>query len=150
MTAAVPAVDVAALLEEARTARGHAYAPYSGFTVGAAIALDDGTVVRGANVENASYGLSLCAEAVALASAHASGVMGRALALAVVGDSASAPSGVAVTPCGRCRQMLVEAEHVAGRALAIHSAPASASGLEGAVRHAVADLLPHAFGPGNL
>lgn len=144
------AVDIAALLEAARAVRGNAYAPYSGFTVGAAIALDDGTIVQGANVENASYGLSLCAEAVALASAHAAGVMNRAVALAVVGDSAARPSGVAVTPCGRCRQMLVEAEHVAGRPLAIYSAPVSASAMQGVAHYAVAELLPHAFGPGSL
>lgn len=143
-------IDVAALLEEARSARANAYAPYSGFTVGAAIALDDGSVIRGANVENASYGLSLCAEAVALASAHAAGLMGRAVAIAVVGDLAEAPTGAAVTPCGRCRQMLVEAEHVAGRPLGVFSAPALAEGLDGVARYAVPDLLPHAFGPGNL
>ncbi len=143
-------VDVAALLDAARAARANAYAPYSGFTVGAAIALDDGTVVRGANVENASYGLSLCAEAVALASAHAAGVMGRAVAVAVVGDSLDVPSGVAVMPCGRCRQMLVEAEHVAGRPLAIYSAPVVASGADGVAHYAVAELLPHAFGPGSF
>ncbi|HEX7874637.1 MAG TPA: cytidine deaminase [Sphingobium sp.] len=143
-------VDIAALLDAARGARGNAYAPYSGFTVGAAIALDDGSVVTGANVENASYGLSLCAEAVALATAHAAGAMPRAVAIAVVGDSVSKPSGVAVTPCGRCRQMLVEAEHVAGRALSIHSAPVQAMGADGAVLYRLAELLPHAFGPGTL
>lgn len=143
-------LDVAALLDAARAARAHAYAPYSGFTVGAAVALDDGTVVTGANVENASYGLSLCAEAVALASAHARGVMRRAVAIAVVGDAAEAPSGTPVTPCGRCRQMLVEAEHVAGRALQVLSAPAGTSGEAGVVRFSVAELLPHAFGPGSL
>ncbi|MET0137527.1 MAG: cytidine deaminase [Sphingobium sp.] len=141
---------VAALLDAARAARGNAYAPYSRFAVGAAIALDDGSVVRGANVENASYGLSLCAEAVALASAHAAGVMERAVAIAVVGDSLHDPSGGAITPCGRCRQMLVEAEHVAGRPLAVYSAPVKAMGMEGVASHRVADLLPHAFGPGSL
>lgn len=143
-------VDVAALLDAARAARANAYAPYSGFAVGAAIALDDGTLVTGANVENASYGLSLCAEAVALASAHAAGVMTRAVAIGVVGDSIANPSDAVVTPCGRCRQMLVEAEHVAGHPLLIHAAPVTASGGEGAVSHAVADLLPHAFGPAAL
>ena len=142
--------DAASLLDAARAARAHAYAPYSGFAVGAAVALDDGRVVTGANVENASYGLSLCAEAVALASAHASGVMGRAVAIAVVGDSVESPSGTCVTPCGRCRQMLVEAEHVAGRPLPVLSAPAGASGEAGVVRFSVSELLPHAFGPGSL
>ncbi|MFT3965266.1 MAG: cytidine deaminase [Sphingobium sp.] len=143
-------MDAAALLDAARAARRNAYAPYSGFAVGAAIALDDGSVVTGANVENASYGLSLCAEAVALAGAHAAGAMGRALAIAIVGDAVAAPSGAVVTPCGRCRQMLVEAEHVAGRPLPIYSAPAGVSGTRGLVRHSLADLLPHAFGPASL
>lgn len=143
-------VDGGALLDAARAARAHAYAPYSGFTVGAAIALDDGSVVTGANVENASYGLSLCAEAVALASAHAAGVMPRAVAIAVVGDAVESPSGNAITPCGRCRQMLVEAEHVAGRPLQVYSAPVDAPAGEGVILSAVSDLLPGAFGPGSL
>ena len=140
----------AALVEAARAARHNAYAPYSGFAVGAAITLDDGQIITGANFENASLGLSLCAEAVALAAANARGLLGQAMAIAIVGDAIDAPQGSVVTPCGRCRQLLVEAEHIAGRPLAIYCAPVIGQGDDGIVTHALADLLPHAFGPGSL
>jgi len=143
-------IDPGTLLDAARAARTNAYAPYSGFHVGAAIATTEDAIITGANVENASYGLSLCAEAVVLAETHAGGLMGTAVAIAIVGDSVISPSGAVVTPCGRCRQMLVEAEHVAGRPLAIYTASVDAVGAEGLVVHSVADLLPHAFGPGSL
>jgi cytidine deaminase len=91
-------MDDAALLEEARRAARAAYAPYSGFHVGAAALSRDGRVFAGANVENASYGLTLCAERSALAHAVGEGV--------VPGDVAA----VAATapPCGACRQWLAE------------------------------------------
>lgn len=143
-------IDPGTLLDAARAARRNAHAPYSGFAVGAAIATEDGAIIAGANVENASYGLSLCAEAVALAQAHAAGMMYAAVAIAIVGDSVRSPSGIVVTPCGRCRQMLLEAEHVAGRSIAIYTGPAEAVGAEGLVEHGLATLLPHAFGPGAL
>ena len=92
------AVDDADLLELAGGAAAHAYAPYSGLAVGAALALADGRVVSAANVENASYGLSLCAERAALARAVAEGIQpGQVTVLAV-----TAP------PCGACRQWIVE------------------------------------------
>lgn len=138
-------VDVGALVAAARDARHNAYAPYSGFAVGAAVALADGTLVHGANFENASYGLSLCAETVALAAASAQGRLGQAVAIAVVADSAD---GAPVTPCGRCRQILAEAQQVAGRAIAVYCAPATGEGE--VVRFGVADLLPHSFGATQL
>lgn len=143
-------MDPSALIDAARAARRNAYAPYSGFAVGAAIATDDGQIVAGANFENASYGLSLCAEAVALAAANAQGLLGRATAIAVAGDARDAPLGGVVTPCGRCRQMLLEAERIAGRPLTIYCAPVDGQGTEGMVAYALAELLPHAFGPGSL
>ena len=91
-------MDDRELLEHARRVAGEAYAPYSGLSVGAAALLRDGRVVTGANVENASYGLTLCAERAALARAVAEG--------ARPGDV----EAVAVTssPCGACRQWLAE------------------------------------------
>ncbi len=93
---------VGRLIAAAATARKNAHAPYSGFYVGAALLLPNGELVSGCNVENASYGLSVCAERNALAAAVAAGSK-NFLALAVVTES-SPPS----TPCGACRQVLSE------------------------------------------
>lgn len=90
------------LLAAARGARARAYAPYSGFCVGSALQCADGEIVTGANVENASYGLSLCAERVALFAAVAKGHRSFT-ALAVVG-----PDDVRIAPCGACRQAIAE------------------------------------------
>ncbi len=95
-------VDWPALREAAREAMRHAYAPYSRFRVGAAALVSDGRTVTGCNVENASYGLSLCAECGLVSALHATGG-GRLVALACVdGD------GEPLMPCGRCRQLLWE------------------------------------------
>ena len=90
------------LLAEAQRAREHAYVPYSRFPVGAALLTDDGVVFRGCNVENASYGLTNCAERTALFKAISEGKR-RFVALAVIADT-SGP----VAPCGACRQVLAE------------------------------------------
>lgn len=95
-------VDWAALRAAAGAASAHAYAPYSRFPVGAAGLVDDGRIVVGCNVENASYGLALCAEC-GVVSALLVGGGGRLVALACV-DGA----GAALVPCGRCRQLLLE------------------------------------------
>jgi cytidine deaminase len=100
---AKPAVDWAALRTAAREAAQRAYAPYSNFRVGAAGLTDDGRVVVGCNVENASYGLTLCAECGLVSAVHAGGG-GRLVAVAV-----SDPEGRPLSPCGRCRQLLHEA-----------------------------------------
>ncbi len=121
-------VDWDRLLEAARRARLHAYAPYSNFAVGAAGLVDDGRVVSGCNVENASYGLSLCAECSMVSALHGSGG-GRLVAVACVG-----PDGEPVAPCGRCRQVLFE--HAA-RGAEVNRRP-------------LAELLPDAFGPDDL
>lgn len=93
--------DIDALMADAQAARANAYAPYSGFTVGAAVLTDDGTVVRGANVENASYSLTVCAERVAVCNAVAAGhTKLTAIAIDVDADNGQ--------PCGSCRQFLSE------------------------------------------
>jgi cytidine deaminase len=93
-----------ALCDAAASAAGHAYAPYSGFKVGAALLLESGEVVTGANVENASYGLTICAERAAIFRAVArQGPELRILAIAVANRN-----GAASAPCGACRQVLSE------------------------------------------
>src|SRR6059058_5766641 len=108
-------IDWPGLRRAALEAMGRAYAPYSGFPVGAAALVDDGRVVVGCNVENASYGLGLCA-ACGVASALHAGGGGRLVALPCVG-----PDGPPLMPCGRCRQLLWE--H-GGAALLIDAMPA--------------------------
>ena len=135
-----------ALIDHARRAAANAYAPYSNFAVGAALLCEDGSVVTGANFENASYGLSLCAETVALAKANSDGKLRQVAALAVTGGAITADgiTGHApVRPCGRCRQVLNET----GRDLDIHCASADGAAVE---HHRLSDLLPHAFGPADL
>jgi cytidine deaminase len=128
------------LIEAARAAAQAAYAPYSDFAVGAALRFADGAIVTGSNVENASYGLSLCAETVAVAKALGEGRRGGLVAVAVTG-----PGEQPITPCGRCRQVLNELAALGGtdpRVLCcgpdeVREAPLSA-------------LLPRAFGPDSL
>jgi cytidine deaminase len=128
------------LIAAAREAASQAYAPYSCFRVGAALAFADGTVVTGANVENASYGLSLCAETVAAARAMNAGMRGGLVAVAVIGGGDST-----VTPCGRCRQVLNELAALGGTDPVIWCAGG------GEVLEArLSQLLPHAFGPADL
>jgi cytidine deaminase len=122
------------LLLAARAAALNAHAPYSRFRVGAAVAAEDGRVFGGCNVENASYGLTLCAERVAMASAVAAGVR-RIEAIAVAcldADPSLGPEGR--SPCGACRQWMLELAPDA----VVHI-----DGLQGAVK--VRDLLPMGF-----
>jgi cytidine deaminase len=109
-----------------------AYAPYSGFPVGAAGLVDDGRVVSGCNVENASYGITLCAECGMVSALHRSGG-GRLVAVACVNGN-----GDPLMPCGRCRQLLWE-----------HGGPACELMTATGVR-TMADLLPEAFGGEDL
>ncbi len=135
------------LVAAALGAMGQAYAPYSRFAVGAALRLSDGAIVTGSNFENASYGLSLCAETVAIAAANAQGRLRDIVMIAVAGAPMEGPGDAVVTPCGRCRQILNEAQDVAGREIPILCA--SGNG-ESVTRHRLAELLPHAFGPASL
>lgn len=129
---ATPEPDWALLRARAQEMTGRAYAPYSQVRVGAAALVDDGRIVTGCNLENASYGLSLCAECSVASALLASGG-GRLVALAVVGGD-----GEYLAPCGRCRQVLFE---FGGPDLLIDA---------GAEVLTLADLLPGAFGPADL
>ena len=132
-----------ALVAAARGAAKNAYAPYSRFPVGAALRFADGAVVTGANVENASYGLSLCAETVAAARALAEGRRGGLEAIAVVGPEGA--DGVPITPCGRCRQVLWELASLGGTDPLVLCVGAQE------VREVrLSALLPDAFGPASL
>ncbi|WOK36660.1 cytidine deaminase [Sphingomonas sp. C3-2] len=139
------------LFSAARAAAAHAHAPYSNFAVGAALLLDDGEIVTGTNFENASYGLSLCAETVALAKANSEGKLRRVVEVGVIGGMIGAGGALSgdqpVRPCGRCRQILNEAAQIGGHDITVHCASADAS-VEESFR--LSDLLPHAFGPADL
>ncbi|MDQ2878712.1 MAG: cytidine deaminase [Pseudomonadota bacterium] len=141
----------ARMIAAARDAACHAHAPYSGFGVGAALLMSDGTMVTGANVENASYGLSLCAETVAVATASAAGRLRDVVAVAVIGGMIGTdgrPAGSdPVSPCGRCRQILNEAAQMGGRDLMVLCAGAQGDAV---AEYMLSDLLPNAFGPADL
>jgi cytidine deaminase len=121
-----------ALVQAARAARAHAYAPYSGYAVGAAVLTDDGRMFAGCNVENASYGLSVCAERVAVFSAIAAGAR-RLVAAAVC-----TPDGG--TPCGACRQVLLEFAKSPESFIVWVVSPDRVI-----ARYTLAELLPHGF-----
>lgn len=128
------------LIAAARSAAAHSYSPYSKFAVGAALLFADGSVVTGTNIENASYGLALCAETVAVARAMADGVRGGLVRVAVTG-----PGIDPITPCGRCRQVLNELAQLGGTDPEILCV-----GPDAVRRLALSALLPHAFGPESL
>jgi len=127
-----PEIDWEALRAAAADALGHAYVPYSKFPVGVAALVDDGRMITGANVENASYGLTLCAECALVSSLHMTGG-GKLVAFACVDGH-----GNALMPCGRCRQLLYE--HSADGMLL-----ATVSGIK-----TIDEVLPDAFGPRTL
>jgi cytidine deaminase len=137
----------AELVKAAIAAAGNAYAPYSNFHVGAALLLDDGSVVTGANLENASYGMTLCAETVAIAKANSDGQLRQIVAIAVAGgpEGRVAAGTEAIMPCGRCRQIIKEVADLTQRDLPVHCARAG-----GYDTHMLSELLPHGFGPASL
>ena len=132
------------LIEAAHEAAKHAYANYSDYQVGAALLFEDGEIITGSNVENASYGLTLCAETVAVARAFGEGRRGGLKAVAVVGP-ADKGDGSPITPCGRCRQMLFEIAALGGTDPVIYCV-----GTEESRKVTLSQLLPHAFGPSHL
>jgi len=107
------------LVNEAITAASGSYAPYSHFNVGAAIRLDDGTVVRGANVENAAFPSGSCAEKTALSYSVANHHSKKAVAIAIAALSEGVLTDQPVPPCGNCRQMLIEEEQRSGHPIKV-------------------------------
>ncbi|MBN9606061.1 MAG: cytidine deaminase [Actinomycetales bacterium] len=128
----VAAIDWDGLRAAAVEASSHAYVPYSRFPVGVAALVDDGRVLTGANVENASYGLTLCAECALVSSLHMTGG-GALVAFACVDGH-----GEALMPCGRCRQLLFE-----------HSAEGMLLATVSGIR-TIDEVIPDAFGPRTL
>ncbi|MBC7517750.1 MAG: cytidine deaminase [Microbacteriaceae bacterium] len=125
-------IDWVTLKTRAVDAMQRAYAPYSHFSVGAAALVDDGRIVTGCNVENASYGLSLCAECALVSMLHLSGG-GKLVAFSCV-DGA----GNVLMPCGRCRQLLFE-----------HAAPGMLLDTVSGIK-SITEVIPDAFGPSTL
>lgn len=123
------------LVAAAREAQGRAYAPYSNFPVGAAVLCADGRIFEGANIENVSFGATMCAERVAMFSAVAAGC-GAIRALAIVG-----PGAEPLPPCGLCRQVMVELAPDAVVIMAGETARRTMS---------VAELMPEAFSAPEL
>jgi len=137
------------LVDRAAGARNNAYARYSNFLVGAAVRDAEGRVFDGANMENASYGVTICAEVAALTAASSAG--SRSItAIAVVGgphDASKLAANLATTPCGRCRQLIFEAAQVAGVDVKVISVTQDGNS---ALVATIGELLPEAFGPADL
>lgn len=132
------------LIAAAREAAGASYSPYSSYPVGAALRFADGAIVTGTNVENASYGLALCAETVAVAKALADGRRGGLEAVAVTGP-ANRAGGAPITPCGRCRQVLNELAQLGDTDPLVLCV-----GTDEVRKMRLSVLLPDAFGPASL
>lgn len=126
------------LVSVARKFAWNAYVPYSSFPVGAAALTGDGSIIGGVNIENASYGLTVCGERVAIFTAAATGH--RTLRAVAV----SAPKAAGTTPCGACRQVMNEFKPLEGDLIVVLDSN------EGAVQVPLRALLPEAFGPRDL
>jgi cytidine deaminase len=137
----------ALLLEAARSATGHAYAPYSNFCVGAAVRLSNGQILTGSNQENASFPVGICAERVALSASSAiyPGIAITDMALTYINKSGS--SNKPISPCGICRQTLAEWEQRFGQPIRL-----ILSGISGEIYiiNRATDLLPFAFSSQEL
>jgi cytidine deaminase len=121
------------LMESARDAALKSYSPYSHFRVGAAVLCDDGSIVQGCNVENASYGLTICAERNAVFATVALGKRVRSIAVTCIGAPAGSPATL-LNPCGACRQVL--AEFMPDDALVL---------IDGVGERTVGQLIPESF-----
>ena len=127
--------DTADLYQQARDVAASAYAPYSGFRVGAVVVADDGRVFAGCNVENAAYGSGICAEGNAISTAAAAGV--RKIDAVII----ACLDGGECYPCGNCRQIM--------REFSVDTVVVQDG--QGSLRtHEFAEVLPHSFGPDSL
>lgn len=133
----------AELIALARSAARKAYAPYSNFQVGCAIESVDGEVVTGANMENACYRLGICAEQSALTAAQHAFGLEKVARIAVSGGEGA----TVCTPCGGCRQAILEAAQLSGRDVEIFCSSGDRTAVD---RHLISTLIPHGFGPANL
>ena len=138
--------DEQKLLKAARETMKNAYNIYSGFFVGAAVLTDDDSIFTGACMENASYGLTLCAEAGAIQSAFSAGKYGISK-IAITGGSSPESEGEPVAPCGRCRQLIYEASQVSGKDIDVILANAAKNKI---LKTTISQLLPVPFGPKDL
>lgn len=130
------------LLEQAVSASKQAYSPYSGFSVGAAVLLDNGEIIRANNQENVAYPSGLCAERVALFSAHANYPENKVVAIAITAETARFTLQEPVYPCGSCRQVMVELEDKQNTPIRVLMGGPGGSAV---VADAAADLLPLQF-----
>jgi len=139
------------LVAQAREAALRAYAPYSKFSVGAAVESVDGEIAVGANMENACYRLGICAEISALTAARQAFGLDKVKRIAVAGGHVGPDGALAgaapVTPCGGCRQAILEAAQLSGRDAEIICGSGDGTAVE---RHTIGELIPFGFGPANL
>lgn len=137
-----------ALVDAARAACKNGYAPYSSFKVGAAVRVADGSIYLGSNMENASYGLSICAEVSAISAVSSDGKLSLIRSIAIIGGNFSEINNKEhVFPCGRCRQLIYEASELSSCDITVlcgglHSKDFSETTIK--------ELLPNAFGPRDL
>ena len=131
------------LLQLAREAAAKAYAPYSKFHVGCAVESIAGDVVTGANMENACYRLGICAEQSALTAAQHAFGLDKVARIVVVGGADT----TVCTPCGGCRQAILEVAQLSGRDIEILCGSGDGSAV---ARHSISELIPFGFGPANL
>lgn len=137
--------SISNLLKKAEEARDNAYAPYSKFSVGCALLLDNGEIITGNNQENAAYPSGLCAERVAIFSAFAN--YPNAVVEALVITTSSKNPSAAVSPCGACRQVLIEYENKQRKEMSIFFQGANESFIK---TKSAKDLLPFAFNANML
>lgn len=137
------------LIVAARDAAKSAYAPYSGFAVGSAARSISGEITSSSNLENASLGLTVCAESGALAAANTKGQYDKIDAIAVVGHKffPTQDSSQIVTPCGRCRQLISESAQLSGHDIQVFACSGDLQKIE---KYRISELLPQAFGPRTI